>query len=88
MVFAADIPRIKDLKIDAPTEVNVNEAFNVTITAIGEDDKVLTKYEGNVVFETVTNEANFTFPKSTNTDDGDWGYQFQLSDQGVHTIEK
>ncbi len=87
-VLAVDAPKLKDLKIEAPTEVNVNEAFNVTITAIGEDDKPLTKYEGNVVFETVTNEANFTFPKSTNPDDGDWGYQFQLSDQGVHTIEK
>ena len=36
----------------------------------------------------VANEADFTFPLTTNTEDGGWWYEFQLTDQGVHTIEK
>jgi hypothetical protein len=44
-VFAAEEPQLKSFEIVAPTEVNINEGFDITITALGEDGKKLTKYE-------------------------------------------
>lgn len=76
--------QLKDFEITAPTEVNINEAFNVTIKAVGEDGNKLSTYEGMVYIETNKALADVVFP----TIDGEAGYKFGLSDQGEHEIQK
>lgn len=73
---------IKDFEIVAPTEVIVNEAFDVTVKALDESGKKLDKYEGTIFFDTNQNPADVTLP----FEDGE--YQFTLSDQGEHTFQK
>lgn len=73
---------LKDFKITAPTEVIVNEAFDLTVEAVDGAGKTLDKYEGTIFFDTNNNPADVTLP----FEDGE--YQFTLNDQGKHVFQK
>lgn len=53
---------LKDFKITAPTEVIVNEAFDVTVEAQDGAGKTLDKYEGTIFFDTNNNPADVVLP--------------------------
>jgi len=73
---------LKDFQITAPTEVIINEAFDVKITALDAAGKKLEKYEGTIFFDTDSNPSDIVMP-------GEEGeYQFKLNDQGEHTFQK
>lgn len=73
---------LKDFKITAPTEVIVNEAFDVTVEAQDGAGKTLDKYEGTIFFDTNNNPADVVLPFE------EWEYQFTLNDQGKHTFQE
>jgi hypothetical protein len=73
---------LNDFEIAVPAEVIVNEAFDMTVTALNEAGKKYDKYEGTIFFDTSNNPNDVTLP----FEDGE--YQFTLSDQGSHTFQK
>lgn len=73
---------LKNFEITAPTEVIVNEAFDMTVKAVDAGGKKLDKYEGTIFFDTNNNPADVVLP----FEDGE--YQFTLNDQGEHTFQK
>ncbi len=73
---------VSDFEVTAPTEVKVNEAFDITVKALGDDKKKITTYQGTVYFDNNNSPpANVTLPFED-------GYEYQLSDQGEHTFTK
>lgn len=78
----ATTTELNDFEITVPSEVIVNEAFDMTVTALDKSGKKYEKYEGTIFFDTNSNPADVTLPFE------DWEYQFTLSDQGVHTFQK
>lgn len=81
-VSAQATAELKDFKITAPTEVIVNEAFDITVEAQDGAGKTLDKYEGTIFFDTNNNPADVTLP----FEEGE--YQFTLNDQGKHTFQE
>lgn len=81
-VSAQEAVALKDFKIEAPTEVFINEAFDLTIEAVDGAGKKLDKYEGTVFFDTNNNPADVVLP----FENGE--YQFTLNDAGKHTFAK
>ncbi len=73
---------LNDFEISVPAQVIVNEAFDMTVTALNEAGKKYEKYEGTIFFDTNSNPADVVLP----FEDGE--YQFTLSDQGAHTFQK
>jgi hypothetical protein len=82
VAFAQAATDLKDFTITAPTEVIVNEAFDITVEAVDGAGKKLDKYEGTIFFDTNNNPADVVLP----FEDGE--YQFTLNDQGKHTFQK
>lgn len=78
----AAITGLHDFEITVPAQVTVNEAFDVTVTALDKAGKKYEKYEGTILFDTNSNAADVILPWE------DVGYKFELSDQGVHTFQK
>ena len=75
---------VKNFDVTFPAEVKVNEAFDMTVKALGADGKKIADYEGTVYFDNVNRPpADVTLPSF-----GDDGYTFILSDQGEHTFSK
>lgn len=85
LAFAADKNiDVKDFEVTAPTEVKVNEAFDIWIKAVDTTGKKLSTYEGTVYFDVRKgSDTDVTLPSSSD----EW-YTFQLSDQGEHTFSK
>jgi hypothetical protein len=85
LVFAAEKNvAVKSFDITFPAEVKINEAFDLTVKALGADGKKIADYEGTVYFDNVNRPpADVTLPSF-----GDDGYTFILSDQGEHTFSK
>lgn len=73
---------LKDFEITVATEVNINEAFDMTVKAVDAAGKKLDKYEGTIFFDTNNNTADVVLP----FENGE--YKFTLSDQGEHTFSK
>jgi hypothetical protein len=73
---------LNDFEITVPSEVIVNEAFDMTVTALNEAGKKYDKYEGTIFFDTNSNLSDVVLPFEN------WEYQFTLSDQGTHTFQK
>jgi len=82
VAFAQTATDLKDFTITAPTEVIVNEAFDIAVEAVDGAGKKLDKYEGTIFFDTNNNPADVVLP----FEDGE--YQFTLNDQGKHTFQK
>lgn len=83
VVYAqAAATELTDFEITVPAEVIVNEAFDMTVTALDKTGKKYDKYEGTIFFDTNQNPTDVVLP----FEDGE--YQFTLSDQGVHTFQK
>jgi hypothetical protein len=78
---AAEV-KLSDFEISVPSEVFINEAFDMTVTALDKSGKKHTTYEGTIFFDTNSSTADVTLP----FEEGE--YQFKLSDQGVHTFQK
>ncbi len=73
---------LNDFEISVPSEVIVNEAFDMTVTALNEAGKKYDKYEGTIFFDTNNSPTDVVLP----FENGE--YQFTLSDQGTHTFQK
>lgn len=73
---------LTDFEITVPAQVFVNEAFDMTVTALDASGKKYDKYEGTIFFDTGGNASDVVLP----FEEGE--YQFTLSDQGVHTFQK
>lgn len=73
---------LKDFTITVPSQVIVNEAFDMTVEAIDAAGKTFGKYEGTIFFDTNSNPSDVTLPFK------DELYQFTLSDQGKRTFSK
>lgn len=81
-VAQATETELNDFEVTVPSQVIVNEAFDMTVTALNEAGKKYDKYEGTIFFDTNSNPADVVLP----FEDGE--YQFTLSDQGTHTFQK
>ena len=73
---------LNDFEITVPAQVIVNEAFDMTVTALNEAGKKYDKYEGTIFFDTNSSPSDVVLP----FEEGE--YQFTLSDQGTHTFQK
>jgi|GEM_PF-1192860 len=73
---------LKDFTITVPSQVIVNEAFDMTVEALDTAGKTFGKYEGIIFFDSNNNPGDVTLP----FENGE--YQFTLSDQGKHTFQK
>lgn len=73
---------LKDFTLTVPSQVIVNEAFDMTVEALDTAGKSLSTYEGTIFFDTNNNPSDVTLP----FEEGE--YQFTLSDQGKHTFQK
>jgi hypothetical protein len=75
---------VKNFEITAPTEVKINEAFDITVKAMSADSQKITNYEGTIYFDNLNRPpADVILPSF-----GDDGYTFMLSDQWEHTFSK
>ena len=73
---------LKDFDVAAPTQVNVNEAFDVTVKALDASGKVIPNYDGTIYFDSKNSPNDIVFPFQSGE------YKFIASDQGVHTFAK
>ncbi len=75
---------VKDFETTAPTEVKVNEAFDIWVTALDGAGKKMSTYEGTIYFDVRKGTAtDVTLPSFWD----EW-YLFKLSDEGTHTFAK
>lgn len=82
VIHAQTTTELKDFKITVESEVDINQGFDMTVTAVDAAGKKLDKYEGTIFFDTNNNTADVVLP----FEDGE--YKFTLSDQGEHTFQK
>lgn len=73
---------LKNFEITAPTEVFVDEAFDMTVKAVDAAGVKLDTYEGTIFFDTNNNPTDVVLP----FENGE--YKFTLNNQGEHTFQK
>ncbi len=67
LAFAADKNiDVKDFDVTAPTEVKVNEAFDIGVKAVDTTGKKLSTYEGTIYFDVRKGtDTDITMPPSS-----------------------